>query len=179
MRTTLLIATIVAALGLAACSSGGGSQAIPGGGSQASAPMNLHGYHIIFLKQGDVKPDKGCLQTCGCPSYWQVCYKIAYGTPLNYPICVGLYKSCLKHFSFTWSQTLYTLVNHVKSFRILSSFYPNPGNPTTVTANERFLIKASRIGVKYTSQVTACLVSSASNCVTANVGLWPIAGSGQ
>jgi hypothetical protein len=178
MRTTLLIATIVAALGLAACSSGGGSQAIPGGGSQASSPMNSHGgYHVIFLKQGDIKPDKGCLETCGCPSYWQVCYKIAYGTPLNYQICVGLYKSCLKGFSFNWSQTLYTLVNHAKSFRILSSFSPNPGNPTTVTANERFLIKASRIGVKYTSTVTACLVGSPSNCVSANVGLWPISGT--
>lgn len=173
MRTTLLVATIVAALGLAACSSGGSSQAIPGGGSQA-APMNGHnGYHIIFLKQGDIRPDKGCLQTCGCPSFWQVCYKIANGSPLSYPICVGLYKSCLKS-TFTWTQTLYTLKNQVKSFRILSSFYPNPGNPTTVTATERFVIKASRIGVKYTSLITACRVGAWAGCVSANVGLWPI-----
>lgn len=169
MRTTLLIATIVAGLALAACSSGG-SQAVPGG-SQAAAPMNQHQpYHIIFLGHR-YHP----AQSCGAQYY--MCYNVAYGLETLYNICVGIGNNCLKQ-EWSWSQTMYTVLNHHITYRVYASISPNPGNPTTVTLIERFPLypdrpPSSHIGVKYDQHIIAC---HASQCVSANVGIVPIGG---
>ena len=170
MRTTLLVATIVAGLGLAACSSSG-SQAIPGG-SQAAAPMNQHhqAYHIIFLGHRH-QPAQWCT------AHYYTCYNVAYGSETQYNICVGIGNSCLKQ-AWSWSQTMYTQLNHHITFRVYASISPNPGNPTTVTLTERFPLYPNRppskfIGVKYVQHLTACY---SSQCVSADVGIVPVGG---
>jgi hypothetical protein len=164
MRTTLLVVAILAGMGLAACS--GGGSALPGGSQAASGNSQSRGHADAFRMK---------FMTAGvsCPSTWKVCYNISYGTPINYSVCMAGGSGKCTTAGWNWSQVLFTLKNHVKSFRILSSFSTNPGNPVTVTANERFPINASRIGVKYTSEIIACEPNSPSNCVAQPVGLIP------
>jgi hypothetical protein len=179
MRTTLLIATIVAGFGLAACSGGASSQAIPAG-SQPAAPMAYythHKYHIIIIgsKQLAASP-------CA-PSEYYECFSVAYGKPTQYKVCVGIGNSCVKG-TWQWSQAVYTPLHHHKSLRVRGSFDPNPSNPTTATLTERFALypnrpPTSKIGVRYVEAIEACNPTPSIGCTPpADVGIIPIGGGG-
>jgi hypothetical protein len=174
VRVSHLIATglMAASVALTACSSGG-SSAVPGG-SQAPAGASKVSPTWNHVRKYALRFSPGV--TCPLTGYkWQykACYDITYGTPTTYTVCVrGGGMGCT--IRWNWSQVLYTPLHHAKSFRIRSSFSPNPGSPTTVTANERFPTKNPKAGsVKYISQVQACNPRDPSMCLSAPVGFIP------
>ena len=160
MRTTLLVAAIVASLGLAACSSGG-SQTIPG--SQSLAPMGSR--FSAHLAVEDIAPDN-------CPTSKYIgCITVAKGHPAKYTICITTTSSCNSG-SFPgekWSSKILTLKK--KLFKgIVGTFKPNPGNPTKGTVTAKVKLTSSGGKVRFVQAVKACPTAGGS-CQTNDIGI--------
>ncbi|MGA8576495.1 MAG: hypothetical protein WB609_12540 [Candidatus Cybelea sp.] len=160
MRTTLLVAALVASLELAACSSGG-SQAIPG--AQSLAPMGS-GFSAHLAVEG-IAPDN-------CPtSKYIACITVAKGHPAKYTICITTGNSCTSG-SFPgekWSSKILTLKK--KIFKgIVGTFKPNPGNPTKGTVTAKVKLNNSRGKVAYVQAVKAC-PTAGGRCITNDIGI--------
>jgi hypothetical protein len=170
VRFTLLCASTALAAGLllSACSSGGGSQSIPGGGSQAVAPMG-HGLpHLVAMNQG---------ASSGCPSSkYLVCIDISKKTPGTASICISTSGNCSSGLvgEWNWKTVVTNLAGKSEKKHIKNSWSPNPGNPSTDTFTEKGKVKKSKGGtVKYVGNVTACEVTNPSSCLTTAIGLIP------
>lgn len=155
---TIVVATIVASLGLAACS--GGSQPVPGG-VQGAAPMGRSAAQFVGV---------GVQPLATCPSKYILCVTVSKSKPGKYEICISSTGSCSSG-TFPkekWSNTITTLSGK-KFTGITGSFSPNPGNPTEVTLKAKVTLKNSHGKVDYIQKIKAC--HTAGSCKTGEVGI--------
>ncbi|MBV8530618.1 MAG: hypothetical protein JO104_04820 [Candidatus Eremiobacteraeota bacterium] len=161
MRFTLLMAAgvLAAGVGLAACSSGGGSQAFPG--AQSVAPMSHSGLQFTVV---GVRPDK-----VSCGSGYITCVTVGKGAPGKAKICVQTTTgTCPAPGTWTWKSKVLTLGG--KPYKaIKGKIKPNPGDPITDTLSTKKKLKNSHGKVKYEQEVMAC--NSSSSCLTGYVGI--------
>src|SRR5215469_11158892 len=96
MRASLFsAAALAAALGLAACSSGGGSSAIPG--SPATSANALHSQLHIVVRGA---------QPNAC--HYTACVTTSLASPAQLNLCVTSGSTCPAPGTWSWSQTTYT-----------------------------------------------------------------------
>ncbi|MGB8965937.1 MAG: hypothetical protein WCB99_09890 [Candidatus Cybelea sp.] len=170
MRFTLLCASTALAAGLllSACSSGGGSQSIPGGGSQAVAPMGHGVLHLVAMNR---------VESSGCPSSKYIeCIDISKKTPGTATICISTSGNCSSGLQgdWTWKTVVTNLGGKSEKKHIKNAWSPNPGNPSTDTFTEKGKVKKSKGGsVKYVGNLTACPVTTSGSCLTGAIGLIP------
>lgn len=139
MRFTLLCASsaLAASLVLSACSSGGGSQAIPGG-SQSVMPMGMHsGLHMVVETRA-MQPQAACPK-----KYSVACFTVPKpysGKPASYAVtyCVTTSgSSCSSNLApgrWKWQPgTIYLIKGHVVSTDPKGKLSPTTGNPVTET----------------------------------------------
>lgn len=159
MHRSLLVAAIVASLGLAACS-GGTSPAIPGSLITAQAGERAS----MQIVNGELPP-------ASCPSQYIGCVTVAKGHPAKYQICITTTGNCTSG-SFPkqkWSNKIVTLKG--KAYKgITGSFKPNPGNPTEVTVTAKVTLKNSKGKVVYVQDLKAC-PTGGGKCSTGAVGI--------
>ncbi|MGC1381426.1 MAG: hypothetical protein WA814_10450 [Candidatus Baltobacteraceae bacterium] len=171
MRLTLLCASTALAAGLllSACSSGGSSQAIPGGSQSVGAPMGQHAPHIVAVNPGQ--------QTSGCPSSkYLLCIDINKASGGSFGLCISTSGNCSSGLvgEWTWATKVTTLKGKSAKKKIHNSWDPNPGNPSTNSFTEVKKVKPSKNGsVKYVANVNACEVTNPSSCLSGAVGLIP------
>jgi len=170
VRSTFLYASaaLAASLLLSACSSGGSSQAIPGG-SGSAAPMGHHAPHIVAVTAGN--------PSSGCPSSkYILCIDITKASGGSFGLCISTSGNCSSGLigDWTWATTVTNLKGKSAKKKIHNSWDPNPGNPSTNTFTEAKKVKPSKNGsVKYVANVTACEVTDPSSCLSGAVGLIP------
>ncbi len=160
MHRSLLIAAVVASLGLAACS-GGTSPSIPGSAPLAAQRGERASMQIV---NGELPP-------AACPSQYIGCITVAKGHPAKYQICITTTGNCTSGSfpSEKWSNKIVTLKG--KAYKgITGSFKPNPGNPTEVTVTAKVALKNSKGKVVYAQDLKACPTGSGS-CTTGAVGI--------
>jgi hypothetical protein len=167
VRFTLLCAStaLAASLLLSACSSGGGSQSIPGGGSQAVAPMGHSAPHLVAMNRG---------ASGSCPSAYLVCIDLSKKTPGTASICISTSGNCTSGLvgEWNWVTVVTNLKGKSEKKHIKNSWSPNPGNPSTDTFKEKGKVKKSKNGaVKYVGNVTTCEVTNPSSCLTTAIGI--------
>lgn len=170
MRFTLLLASSVlaASLALGACSSGGGSQAIPSGSSVST--MGHHaGMQLVAMGGGHGA------YTCAYPPFIQ-CAEISFDTPYYEEWCISSTGSCSTLSPGTWGWLNGDAVKlkkgqpTSKSYKkIVGSYNPNPGNPTDLTIAEKKHVKSSKGKLKYAFELEAC--NSSSDCASGYIGL--------
>jgi hypothetical protein len=161
VRFTLLIASSVlaASLALAGCSTGGGSQAIPG--SSSVAPMGHHGAQLTVA---------GAQHLASCPSSkYFTCLTIYKGSN-QLEICISTSGNCSSGLvgTWTWSGQIIHVKTGKKDKKFKIKWSPNPGNPTVNTIKVN-TIKDSKGKIKYAEDITAC--ESTSYCISGAIGL--------
>jgi hypothetical protein len=164
MRVTNLCATsaIAASLVLCACSSSGGSQALPGS-PQAVTTMS----HSAHLTVAGVGPFTG-----SCGSGYITCVTVGKGSPVTFVLCYDVGGSGCTSGSFPsliWSEGIYSVHNNKLFRKIIGSFYPNPGNPSADTIKAKIKVRNSHGVVTYYQYVEGCI--SSSDCINGEVGI--------
>ncbi len=171
MRLTLLCAStaLAASLLLSACSSGGSSQAIPGGSQSLGAPMGHHAPHIVALNPNNM--------SSGCPtSKYVTCIDITKSGGGSLGLCISTSGNCSSGLvgEWTWTTKVVTLSGKSAKRKIHNKWSPNPGNPSTDTFKEVRKIKPSKNGsVKFVGNLVACEVTNPSSCISGAVGIIP------
>ena len=160
MRFTLLLASsaLAASLVLSACSTSGGSQAIPGG---TQTTMARHGGPQIELL--------GAKRNTSCPSEYIACVEISPTSPAEQEWCI-VYSGtsdCSDLYPGTWTWDWPTYKVKKKGFKgskkIQASSSPNPGNPTFLTISTK-KAKSTKGKIKYAVELIAC--NSAGSCLS-------------
>jgi hypothetical protein len=150
VRFTLLLASsaLAATIAIAGCSAGGGSQAIPGGSQSSMAQRG----HLQIVSAGIQK-------NTSCPSTYLECATVSKKAPFTQGWCISSTGSCNTPCcgtNWTWALPI-TVVKTGKPYKkLISSWSPNPGNPTTLTISEKGKVKKSHGKVKYEGALSAC-----------------------
>jgi hypothetical protein len=152
---------LAAGLLLSACSSGGGvSQALPGGSQpfvarDSGAQLNRIGVEPL---------------AASCPAKYDECETISKTKSFKQEWCVVKKGTTgCKHLypgTFTWSGPV-KKTNGKKFTSIVTSFKPNPGNPTELTLSEKKAVASSKGKVSYYASIKACNTSS--ECTSASL----------
>lgn len=165
MRFTLFCAStaLAASFMLSACSSGGGSQALPGG--QSVAPMGHHENGPMLVLAG-VKDQTTCPSSTG--STYLDCYDITAGKKFKAQWCI-VYTSkengtCDSSILYpgTWTWTVSKVIavsNGKKTKKIKNSWKPNPGNPTENYIKSKSSVKSTGGTVGYYIELEAATSS--------------------
>ena len=162
MRLPLLLVTGTLAAGLVACSSGGGSQALPNGA--AVAPMAHSGLHLAST---------GGQRDASCPSSDFACVTVNSSSGGAIGICVSSSGVCSGTLPgpFKWKSVI-TKNKTGKKFKTMKAkFSPNPGNPVTDTITEKKPVKSSKGNYLYTQTITACTLGSSPSCLSGTIGI--------
>lgn len=169
MRFSLLLtaSALAAAIAITGCSSGG-SQALPGG-SQSVSTMSRHAGNLQIV------PMHPSPQSCNYSKYDE-CVTVTKSTPFTQEWCISTNGSCNTPCcgtDWTWSLPIVTVKG--KAFKkMVSSWDPNPGNPSTLTISEKKKVKNSHGKVKYEGSLSGC--SPTYGCVYLTLPIGIIAG---
>ncbi len=161
MRLPLLLASGMLAAGLVACSSGGGSQALPSG-AQGVAPMAHSALHLAV---------NGGQRDASCPASDFTCVTVNSASGGAVGICITSTGSCSGTLPgpFKWTSLIIKNKTGKKARKLHASFRPNPGNPTTDTITEKVVLRQTHGKYLYTQTVTGCDASS--SCISGNIGI--------